>query len=55
MSITMKKLGNENSHHTLGIKDFCQKLISSNVISGYHLSVCVADYLDVLGSSVENQ
>jgi len=51
----MKKLGNENSHHTLGIKDFSQKLISNNVMIGYHLSVSVADYLDVLGSIVENQ
>ena len=50
----MKKLGNENSHHTLGRKDFCRKLISSNVMIDYHLSVCVVDYLDVLGSSVEN-
>ena len=52
MSITSKKLGNENSHLTLGIQDFCQKLIPSNFIIGYHLSICVADYLDVLGSSV---
>ena len=42
------KLRNKNFQHAVGIKDFCQKLMSNNIMISYHLSVSVADYSNVL-------